>query len=79
MSGLELVRSIIANNPDLNCRIAAERIEPEMSFRRDLGMDSLGLMSLLYELQESHSTLDEKDLAGWFTVADCLRAMERGK
>ena len=74
--GLARIQTILAGNPDFHCRIPAADVRPEHRFRQDLGMDSLGLIGLLYELQEDFPQLEEKLIASWQTVADALRSLD---
>lgn len=76
MKHLPLIQSILANNPDLGCRMPADKIQSSHRIRQDLGMDSLGLMGLLYELQEQFPHLEEEQLASWKTVEDILKSIE---
>jgi acyl carrier protein len=55
------------------------RIQPEMRLHADLGLDSLGLLALLFRLQEVFATKFEDDpdidVGAMRTVDDLLRVM----
>ncbi len=78
MEALEIIRKIIRENPDLQGRVAPERLALATRFREDMGMDSLGTMSLFFELQEHFPHLRESDLPKWKSLADCIGFLERG-
>jgi acyl carrier protein len=77
---LRRVVTIIGDNPDYRPRVPVAQITLATRFRDDLGFDSLAMMALAYELQESYPDLDEMAIASWTTVEDCvnhLRSLAR--
>ena len=71
------VIAILSRGNDFRPKVPPPSILPAMRFREDLGLDSLALLSLLYELQEAHPDLPESALASWITVEDLLRSVEQ--
>ena len=72
---IELIKKIIKENEDLTPKISADDITGTTSFQNDLGFDSLGLMSITYELQEEYSQLDEEEMSNWKIVNDLVNAI----
>jgi acyl carrier protein len=70
------IREIIGGNRDYRLRMSPEDVTMDTRFREDLGFDSIALMSLVYELQETYPELDELIIAKWRTVSDCVRTVE---
>lgn len=59
------------------CSVSAEDIKTEMTFREDLGMSSLDLMTFLGDLEDEFDVEfdfgeDEQKLSGVRTVGDAL-------
>lgn len=76
MEALKVIQEILEQNEDLEIQIPISEIKPEHEFRSDLGLDSLGLMTLAFELQEKYSSLDETAIADWTTVEDSIKTLE---
>ena len=58
--------------------LAPEDIEPSMSLRDDLGMDSMQAVSLSLDLEDSLSiTLDDDELSSLVTVGDLFEIVQR--
>lgn len=64
--------AIIANSSDLESKLPVEELTKNTHLSFDLGYDSIALMSLLYELQESYSRVDENDIVGIKTINDLI-------
>jgi acyl carrier protein len=64
----ERIRSILA----IELQIDQARITPEVSLRRDLGMDSIAALNILYAMEEEFGleTLDPSEIGAVRTVAD---------
>ena len=73
---LEKIKSILKENEDLSILIPVDELKEESVFAADLGLDSLGLMSLVYEIQEDYPDLDESLMADWQTVSDLIKAAQ---
>ena len=71
------IKSIIENNDDLDAPMAMKEITFTTKFNDDLHFDSLGKMSLIYELQEEFSHLDESELDQWTTISDLIDAIKK--
>ena len=67
---LEIIKNIIKENEDLEPRIKLQNITLNTSLGNDLGFDSLGVMSVVYELQEIFPDLDENLMNDWKTIKD---------
>lgn len=78
MTGMEALKKIFSECEDLEIQVSSSEILPTHRFREDLGMDSLGLMTLAYELQEYFPELDETSIANWNTLQDCLSTLQLG-
>lgn len=66
---LEKMREIISEQ--LNCE--AESIQPETSFKEDLGADSLDLFELVMALEDEYSVeIPSEDLENLRTVGDVM-------
>ena len=66
---LEKMREIISEQ--LNCE--AESIQPETSFKEDLGADSLDLFELVMSLEEEYGVeIPSEDLEKLLTVQDVI-------
>ena len=60
-------------------RIASEQIEWDSRLRDDLGIDSLAVAELLYEIEETFGTpLEETEPGKLVTLRDAVEAIERG-
>ncbi len=75
MDPLNVIKEIIEQNEDLEIQIPTAEIQPEHEYRGDLGLDSLGLMTLAFELQEKYPQLDETAIADWTTVQDSINTL----
>ncbi|EQC50677.1 acyl carrier protein [Bacteriovorax sp. DB6_IX] len=71
------LREIITNTDDIFTRINASEIEAAHKIQEDLGIDSLGLVNLFYEISDELGTDDDEELAAsWKSVADILNYMD---
>lgn len=71
------LREIITNTDDIFTRINASEIEATHKIQEDLGIDSLGLVNLFYEISDELGTDDDEELAAsWKSVADILNYMD---
>lgn len=77
MDSLQLIQNILENNEDLEIQLKPFEIKPEHEYRADLGLDSLGLMTLAFELQEKYPDLDETAIADWRTVGDSMETLKK--
>ena len=60
-------------------RITSEQIEWDSRLRDDLGIDSLAVAELLYEIEETFGTpLEETEPGKLVTLRDAVDAIERG-
>lgn len=64
--------NILKNNDDLTPRIPLHEITYETRLSADCGFDSLVLMSILYELQETYPDLDEYTILEVKTFNDLI-------
>ena len=63
----EKVRHILADKLD----ISFEKIQPSSLLRDDLGMDSLGAIEIIYEMEDAFSIkVEEVDMQNIKTVSD---------
>jgi acyl carrier protein len=64
----ERIRSILS----IELQIDRARIRPDVSLRRDLGMDSIAALNILYAMEEEFGlgTLDVGEIGAVRTVAD---------
>ena len=70
---LEKMREIISEQ--LNCE--AESIQPETSFKEDLGADSLDLFELVMALEDEYSVeIPAEDLENLLTVGDVMQYLK---
>ncbi|MBX7098319.1 MAG: acyl carrier protein [Myxococcaceae bacterium] len=78
MSEAELltrIAAILNGNPDLALRGPVATLAMETRFREELGLDSVALMALAFELMELAPALDERTIVQWKTAGDCVRAV----
>jgi len=74
---IEMLKQIITNTDDVFVRIPVEEIKGEHKIQEDLGIDSLGLVNLFYEISdEVESDDDEEIAANWSTVSDITKYIE---
>ncbi|MCO4793042.1 MAG: hypothetical protein KC493_04980 [Bacteriovoracaceae bacterium] len=77
MDILEVIRNILQESEDLVTQVKPDEVKPEHEYRNDLGLDSLGLMTLAFELQEKYPELDETVIAEWKTVGDSIETIKK--
>jgi len=70
------IKSIITDNEDITTFIPNEEIKVEHRLVEDLGLDSMNLMSIVYELQEKFESLDESGISHWKTLLDLIKAIQ---
>lgn len=68
---------ILGKNEDLLPRIPMTEVKPDSQLGADCGFDSLALMSILYELQETYPSLDEEAITGVKTINDLIDNISR--
>ena len=73
---VELIKKILASNPDLRPKSPIEGLNESTRFRADMGFDSLALASLFYELQETYAHIEESEIQKWETIADCIKSLQ---
>jgi acyl carrier protein len=73
---LDLIKKLLAANPDLEPKMAIDAIVLETRFREDLGFDSLAIVSLFYELQETYTHLEEIEVTRWNKILDCIQSLK---
>ena len=62
----------------IGSRITAERVQWETRLRDDLGIDSLAVAELMYEIEETFgTTLEETEPETLVTVRDAVHAIAR--
>ena len=71
----ELIIDILKNTADLRPKMVLGAIQPQSSWREDLGFDSLALMILFVELQNQFECLDPLVVARWETLQDCINSV----
>ncbi len=67
-----LIIAIISKNEDLLPRIPIAEVALSTSLSADCGFDSLALMSILYELQETYPALNENIILEVKTFNDLI-------
>jgi len=72
----DLIIKIIGSNEDLEPLIPVADIKSDTKIQEDLGFDSLALMSIVYELQETYEDLDETEMANWSTISDIVKKLQ---
>ena len=72
---LKLIKKIITENEDITPKIPVNDICGTTSFQNDLGFDSLSLMAITYEVQESYTQLNEEQMSDWKVVNDLIEAI----
>jgi acyl carrier protein len=75
----EILKQVISDCEDLNPRVKTADLKPEHLFQENLGLDSLALMTLAYELQEHYPDLDETSIIEWNKIQDCLDTLKKLK
>jgi acyl carrier protein len=75
---IELIKTIINSNEDLEPKMKVKDISLETSFQNDLGFDSLGIMSITYELQDKYTSLNEENMINWKTIKDLVQDILNG-
>jgi acyl carrier protein len=71
------LKKVIEQNEDIITEIDSQTIVETNKFKEDLGLDSMAMMSLSYELQELLPQLDDSAFSTWVIVSDCLKDMEQ--
>ncbi len=62
----------------VNCRVAADQIQSDTRLRDDLGIDSLAVAELMYEIEDTFgTTLEETDPGTLVRVRDAVDAIAR--
>ena len=69
---LNEIKKIIASAEELQTSIALGDITETYLVYDDLGYDSMALMTLAYELQETHEHIDEMAINNWKTISDVI-------
>ena len=72
-----MLKNIIRSNEDLQPRCSVDEISSETKFSEDMGFDSMAMMSLVYELQDSYPDLDESEVVGIGTVEGLLKVLKK--
>ena len=74
MDTLEQMKKIICEFVD----ISADEITPETNIRSDLGLNSLELVNLAVEIEESFNVeIPDREAMGLETVADAIAIIEK--
>jgi acyl carrier protein len=77
---IEKLKQIITNTDDIFVRIPVDEIKGDHKIQEDLGIDSLGLVNLFYEISdEVESDDDEEVAANWSTVSDITKYIEENQ
>ena len=69
---LDKMITIIEEHEDLEPLLPLEDLKFESEIKADLGFDSIGLMSLVYELEELYPNFDGTNLYKWNTLGDIV-------
>jgi acyl carrier protein len=70
---LRIVKDIFASNVEMiPPRFQKIVLEPEVRLKEDLGIDSLGLVMLVCDLQLRFPQLDASRVETWRTLSDCF-------
>ena len=69
---LDKMITIIEEHEDLEPLLPIEDLKFESEIKADLGFDSIGLMSLVYELEELYPNFDGTNLYRWSTIGDIV-------
>jgi acyl carrier protein len=77
MDHLALIKKIIDENEDLGCRLKSSEITENHLIQKDLGLDSIGLMSLIYDIQDVYPDLDETLMTNWQSLKDLIEEMKK--
>ncbi len=70
---IDQIQQLITENSDLKSRVVPADIGADTEWSRDMGFDSLAMLSLVYELQDLYPDLEETLLSTWTTVADAVK------
>lgn len=80
MENLKQFKTILGQVEDVYLRLPIDQITPEHNLVADLGLDSLGRITLYYELsQEMGIEPNEQQAFSWNTVSDILSFLEQTK
>jgi acyl carrier protein len=71
----EALARVLGENPDLTLHVPLGDIRPDHRLKDDLGMDSVQIVSVLYELEGEYSHLNEDHLSNWVRIRDILSSM----
>ncbi len=78
MSNLQQFKTILTQVEDIYLRISIAEITPEHELIKDLGLDSLGRITLYYELTEELGIEpDEQTAFAWTNVNDVLEFLDQ--
>lgn len=70
---LDLLKNILKEAEDIYLRVAVDEIKPEHNLIDDLGLDSLGRVSIFHEISfELDKEIPEEKGVKWQTVKDVL-------
>ena len=73
---LQEIQDVFSSCEDLFINIEIKEIKISHRFKDDLGIDSLGLMTFTYDLQEKFPSLDEMSMSDWITIEDCINSLK---
>ena len=71
----DILLAIFKNTEDLNIHLPLEELNVDHRLKDDLGMDSVQIVSVLYELEEKYPHLSEEHLKNWAKIRDVLESM----
>lgn len=72
-----ILLNLLASLPDLVIHLPLDQIKLDHRLKDQLGMDSIQVVSVLYELEAQYPHLTEEMAAGWKTVRDILTSMSQ--
>ncbi len=72
---LATLKSLLLEKKDLKSKINPSDLVESHIFVRDLGFDSIAVVSLFYELQDRWPELSEAEALKWVSVEDCVNAL----
>jgi acyl carrier protein len=71
--------SILKSTDDIELKVPIDTIKLDQHLKNDLGMDSIQIVSILYELESQYPHLNEQMVANWKTIKDILISMSERK
>ena len=74
---LDKMITVIEEHEDLELLLPLEDLKFESELKADLGFDSIGLMSLVYELQELYPDFDGTNIYKWNTLGDIVEDLAK--